>query len=327
MSSPKTITLDPDGDLVLMLDPVEEVPKSEHKFQLVTSEEQSHTRTSDIAEPIVETVYKTHVVVSSKHMSLASPVFKAMLQGEFREGQELRGMKKINLPLPDDDAEAMKILVHLIHCKLKSVPLEVNLELFTNIAILVDKYRTHEVLSIMAPIWKKHLDTDITKTFSAAARWICIAWGSTNVVKAKIEDARQKAASEGIQLFSNLLEKYMGDQLICTSSGIMSPYLDDRQTHRRLCDSMVLGCLMKGYKLLGIFPQEPYTNFSILECHTMAQRLAVTTACFTTTRRVKDNHGICEDLIENLRKIDAAAQGLSLKDLKRKDKHVMNRKA
>jgi hypothetical protein len=176
MPSPSTITLDPDGDLILMLDPVQEVPKSEREFQLVTSEGQSDTPSSDIVEPISQTIYKTHLMVSSKHMSLASPVFKAMLQGGFREGEELRGMKKISLPLPDDDTEAMKILIHLIHCKLNFVPLEVNLELFTNIAILVDKYRMHEVLRIMAPIWTKHLEADMLKTWNSCVRWICIAW-------------------------------------------------------------------------------------------------------------------------------------------------------
>jgi hypothetical protein len=177
MSLPSTITLDPDGDLVLMLDPVEEeVPKSEQESGLMTSEAQSETPTLDTVKPNLETAYKTHLLVSSKHMCLVSPVFKAMLQGEFREGRELKEMKKIDLPLPDDDAEAMKILVLIIHCKHKLVPLKVDLELLTNIAILVDKYRMHEVLNIMAPIWKKHLKADMLESFSNATRWICIAW-------------------------------------------------------------------------------------------------------------------------------------------------------
>ncbi|PQE27472.1 Nuclear pore protein [Rutstroemia sp. NJR-2017a BVV2] len=355
MSLPSTtITLDPDGDLVLMLDPVEEVPKLEQESQSVTSEEQSDTPTSDIAEPIIKTVYKTCLVVSSKHMCLASPVFKAMLQGEFREGKELREMKQLDLPLPDDDTEAMKILVYIIHCKHKLVPLKVDLTLLTNIALLVDKYRLHEVLGIMVPIWKKHLEADSLKKFRSVIRWICIAWvfdlheefrKATQIMQeqsdlsvsnwmrkeslhlpipdhvlAKIEESRQKAAREGIQLFHNLLEKYKGAELVCTASEIMCPYLDDLQTHRRLCDSMVLGCLMKGYLLLGIFPAEPNTKWSILKCYKMAKKLTVTTACFTQTRNLHDNHRICEDLVANMSEIHAAAKGLILEDLKRKDK-------
>ncbi|PQE15496.1 BTB POZ domain-containing protein [Rutstroemia sp. NJR-2017a WRK4] len=357
MSSPKIITVDPDGDLVLMLDPVEEVPKSEHEFQLVTSGEQSDTPTSDIAEPISQTIYKTHLMVSSKHMSLASPVFKAMLQGGFREGEELRGMKKISLPLPDDDTEAMKILIHWVHCKLNSVPVKVNLELFTNIAILVDKYRMHEVLKIMTPIWTKHLEADMMKTWNSVVRWICIAWvfgmheefqKATQIlhqqskkhisqrmqeenlsllpipehVLAELEKARQTAIKEGIQLFRNLLDKYKGTKVICTASESISPYLGNLETHRGLCDSMVLGCLMKSYLKLEIFPfaEQPYTGWSIRECYNKAQRLAVTTACFTKTNDIYDNHRICEDLIENLRKMEVAVKGLNLEDLKPKDK-------
>jgi hypothetical protein len=142
--------------------------------------------------------------------------------------------------------------------------------------------------------------------------------------KAELEEARQNAIKEGIQLFRNLLDKYKGTKVICTASESISPYPGNLETHRGLCDSMVLGCLMKSYLKLKIFPfaEHPYTGWSILEYRIKALRLAVTshTACFTTTKSINDHYQICQDLIAYLRKMDAAAKGLNLEDLKPKDK-------
>ncbi|KAM3066352.1 hypothetical protein ACMFMF_010314 [Clarireedia jacksonii] len=378
MSSPEIITLDPDGDLVLMLDPVEKEPTREDEPQSVISENEfqpqylsddvemtmvniamdqdapSGIHTSDITEPAFKTIFKVHMVVSSQHMCLASPVFKAMLQGEFREGKELKEMKKINLPLPDDDLEAMKILVHIIHCKLKHVPLKVDLNLLTDIAILVDKYRMHEVTMIMAPIWSEGVDKDTWKQYDNIIRWIFIAWvfdmhekfqSATQVmlyssefsvsqwmrsknldlpipnhVLAEIEEARQKAVEDGMRLFRNLLEKYKGDAILCTAGDSITPYLADHKSHRRLCDSMVLGCLLKAYVLHGIFPfpERPYAQWSIRKCHSQAKKLDITTACYTVTRKTNDQHQIHKELIKNTQKLVDAAEGLRLEHLKSK---------
>lgn len=76
-SSAGSITsIDPDGDLLLHLPP----PSSRNSSQK----------------------YTVHVLVSSKHMSLASPVFKAMLTGGFQEAVELKAAGKTEIPLPDE---------------------------------------------------------------------------------------------------------------------------------------------------------------------------------------------------------------------------------
>ncbi|KAF7945757.1 uncharacterized protein EAE97_004795 [Botrytis byssoidea] len=98
-------------------------------------------------------LFRSGILVSSKHMSFASPVFKAMLTGEFREAVELREKGGTKIPLPDDDVDAMITLVKVIHGRLKSISKCTNLILLTKIAILVDKYQCHESTEFAVKAW------------------------------------------------------------------------------------------------------------------------------------------------------------------------------
>ncbi|KAK5734408.1 hypothetical protein LTR17_008906 [Elasticomyces elasticus] len=64
---------------------------------------------------------ETRLRVSSAALSLGSPVFKAMLSVRFREGHELALNSRIDVPLPEDDGEAMTILCNVLHHRNKIV--------------------------------------------------------------------------------------------------------------------------------------------------------------------------------------------------------------
>ncbi|KAA8569360.1 hypothetical protein EYC84_001010 [Monilinia fructicola] len=94
------------------------------------------------------------MLVSSKHMALASPVFDAMLAHEkFREGLELKASAKVEIALPDDDPVAFEILAGVIHHRNKSIPKSVSFELLTKLAVLTEKYLMHETLHIVSQVW------------------------------------------------------------------------------------------------------------------------------------------------------------------------------
>jgi hypothetical protein len=68
------------------------------------------------------------MLVSSKHMTLASPIFKAMLRtGTFSEGQELARRGKAEINLPEDDPTAFTILLNVIHGHGSRLPFIVDL--------------------------------------------------------------------------------------------------------------------------------------------------------------------------------------------------------
>lgn len=97
----------------------------------------------------------THIymLVSSKHMSLASPVFKAMLTHPFQEVDALRNHGKVDIQLPEDDPVVFTIILDIIHGRGKRVPRVVPLPLLSRIAAAVDKYQLQEPGAVFADTW------------------------------------------------------------------------------------------------------------------------------------------------------------------------------
>lgn len=99
----------------------------------------------------------TTMLVSSRHLTLSSSVFKAMLRTPFREGETLSLHGKVTINLPEDDPAAFEILMNIIHAKNRAIPKTVPLIILTELAILVDKYRMHEAIGFLADLWIDNL--------------------------------------------------------------------------------------------------------------------------------------------------------------------------
>jgi len=143
------VKIDPDGDLSLIL------AKGKRKANI-----------------------EVHVLVSSKHMTLASSVFKAMLApNHFQEGTTLALSGKAEISLPDDDTEAFVVLLNVIHARSKFIPSTVSLEQLTKIAVLVDKYRLHGAVSICTDLWVQRVESSRYCYYHLhISQWLCICW-------------------------------------------------------------------------------------------------------------------------------------------------------
>lgn len=84
-------------------------------------------------------------------MILASPYFKTMLGGPWREADELE------LEAEDWDRGALLIIMRVIHVQNQHVPRLIKLELLAKIAILVDYYECRDAIDLAAEIWIKQL--------------------------------------------------------------------------------------------------------------------------------------------------------------------------
>lgn len=127
-----------------------------------------------------ETESKTQQVqmrVSSKHLVLASRTFRTCL-GSFSEGRMLQTEGNVTLPLPEEDPDAMIVLLHIIHGQTRKVPRQVSLDMLKRLAAVVNYYQIQEVVENFSDIWleylgHKSLPADYTRE---ALAWLFIFW-------------------------------------------------------------------------------------------------------------------------------------------------------
>ncbi|KAJ9415097.1 hypothetical protein QL093DRAFT_2582857 [Fusarium oxysporum] len=83
---------------------------------------------------------------------LASPVFKAMLDGPFKESCRNQN-GRFEAKAFEYSAEALLILLDIMHGHHRRVPKTMELSLLTEMAILVDYYMCHEIVEMFAENW------------------------------------------------------------------------------------------------------------------------------------------------------------------------------
>ncbi|KAM3066357.1 hypothetical protein ACMFMG_003134 [Clarireedia jacksonii] len=266
----KQLVIDPDGDLVLVLNERIREKESGKGKEIATvrrgaddsaislggvsgeegdDEEDDDDACSVNTEVPLEREQPREIfmLVSSKHMMLVSAVFKAMLQnGNFREGAALRFNGKAEVPLPEDDPDALKILVDIIHSRHKHVPKKIDLDLLTNVAILVDKYRLHEAVELYSDIWIKGLLSTVPKSIQggdAVLQWLCISW----IFELEEEFAKMSRVlmAEGCDSAENILRRSKWDLPIPES--VIELIETDRQHGLHLAMS-VLGYTIDQYQ-------------------------------------------------------------------------------
>jgi hypothetical protein len=115
----------------------------------------------------------TILVVSSKTMSLISDPWNAML-GPTSSFSEALSKHSKPILLPEDDIEALTIILHIAHLQFDKVPLQLEFDQLLSIAVLTDKYQATQIVRPWLSNWVnglKHLvDED------GYEEWLWIAW-------------------------------------------------------------------------------------------------------------------------------------------------------
>jgi BTB/POZ domain len=137
-----------------------------------------------------------HMLVSAKHMMLASPVFKAMLEhSTFKEGRKLSSAGKVEVSLPDDDPTSFKIILDIIHGRNKQVPRQISLQLLTEISVLVNKYQMTEAVESFSEGWIDALKGGLpTKYTRDEEIWVVHYWLGISWVFGKDEEFKNMTA-------------------------------------------------------------------------------------------------------------------------------------
>ena len=187
-----TYVVDPDGDLVLILGDAEveraQVALAETKQSSQQQDEEDATKYLQTESTTTETAKtplninqvhqsEIHIRVSSKHLTLASRVFKAMLRPGFAEGSSLQEKGTGELHLPDDDPSALLVLMNLAHCQIRRIPRRVDLDMLTQLSILVDKYELHEITEMFTDSWFSGLKAGPPEHFTEELlSWISVSY-------------------------------------------------------------------------------------------------------------------------------------------------------
>ena len=266
------IDFDPDGDVVI------KVPRK--------------TECDD--EPA-----EIHMRVSSRHLSLASPVFKVLLNGKFQEACSFRDSGNVTISLPDDDPNVLETLFNIIHGRLRQVPPVYKRQWMCKLAVYVDKYELHEITSFFFKCWKNEadpfpevLDKDLLDTlalswifsdddlFSKMAR-VAFKQADGPIVNESplslplLNDLLGNAApsyTKWILLTSSLPAVIDRERLVCLQNSfdglqkIVDTYLKQTVcTNKADCDAMVFGGLLKelARKSLYPIPRAPFPGIKV----------------------------------------------------------------
>lgn len=121
----------------------------------------------------------TKLLVSSHHLIHASPYYRALLTGPFREASILRANGTVNITLTDDNTAAMIAVMNAVHGRFFSVPgRKIKLELLKDIAVVVDKYELFESVSTMLHTWASTVRVGNPRaSLMDVAKWLlCVTW-------------------------------------------------------------------------------------------------------------------------------------------------------
>ena len=134
------------------------------------------SKTPDLPEIEEETDEECpRIRASAKHLTLASPVFKSLLLGGWKESSSFLDKGSTELTVSGWDLEAFLVFLRVIHCRNKEVPREVSLELLAKIAVLVDYYACKDALDFFAGVWFESREVSIHRHRDLML-WLCIVW-------------------------------------------------------------------------------------------------------------------------------------------------------
>lgn len=112
--------------------------------------------------------------VCSHSLAHASKPFAAMFQSKWKEGSDLLSENNlVDIPLPEDDTEALRIVCAVIHHRNEMVPRKLAPAAILGVAIVADKYDCISALAYASRTWLQLCDTGAQdRMFLASAAYL-----------------------------------------------------------------------------------------------------------------------------------------------------------
>ncbi|KAL6792923.1 hypothetical protein J3E68DRAFT_451318 [Trichoderma sp. SZMC 28012] len=230
------------------------------------------------ANNLKEVISENQFLVSKKHLVLASPRARKVLEGSFKEatpGDDGLFHWKFE---PIFDPKAFEIVMKIIHGQTRYIPREIDLALLAQITAIVDDLECHNTVWFFAKSWLKHIENRIPREICEdLMRWILISFVfeepelfrkataiaikySTDVLHTFNLPIRPKILDDiGVKrenIFKNMFSRiyHLEYQLLGSSIGC-----------NKGCRAMMLGTLSQGlrWSSLSACSFTPYVSLSI----------------------------------------------------------------
>ncbi|UKZ70750.1 uncharacterized protein TrAtP1_011721 [Trichoderma atroviride] len=180
------------------------------------SRPKSNAPTASVDEPNAhDETEDVQFLLSSRHLSLASPVFGTMLSGGWKESTVLierprkiarlensyttnsESQPRHQITATEWNTEAFLLLMNIIHGHHRKVPQKVDLETLAHFSILVDYYKCQEITEVFARIWIEKLAPSLPRSHCPPSMiWIFVSWVFSN---ASIFEKMTELALKGSQ--------------------------------------------------------------------------------------------------------------------------------
>ncbi|RGP78620.1 hypothetical protein FLONG3_3242 [Fusarium longipes] len=217
------------------------------------------------------------MLVSGKHLELASSIFKTMITGPFAEAKaDLSGVRRITAS--DWDPEAFKIILTIMHGYHRAVPRSLSLEMLVKVAMIVNYYECLESVELYTDIWLEGLKSELPTVYGRdCILCVFISWVFSkpimfrNMTQLALRHSQKLIEAEGFPILADILE----DIDIARQSALAEVFsaiyelldrLQEEQECSFECSSMLLGVLTKELRIRGIlYPRNapPFHGFSI----------------------------------------------------------------
>ncbi|KAE8349896.1 hypothetical protein BDV28DRAFT_163312 [Aspergillus coremiiformis] len=139
-NKPATHVIDPEGEVMLVL--------QNPNAPFAVWEGDSESKKDDTLQK-----QEFRILVSAKHLTFVSPVFKYALEGNWKEGNVVRAGRVVEITADGWDLEALLMLLKICHCQHHQIPRTISLELLAKILVLADCYQCFDTLRYFTDTW------------------------------------------------------------------------------------------------------------------------------------------------------------------------------
>ncbi|PWY96344.1 hypothetical protein BO94DRAFT_570673 [Aspergillus sclerotioniger CBS 115572] len=293
--------IDPEGEVIFIL----ENPNAPFAVWNDTNNGEKGTGRND--EQSASKVIR--VRVSEKHLTLASPVFKTMLIGVWKESRTAGDEKMKEIRTESWDAGAFLLLLNLLHCRHRTVPQGLSLEQLAKLAEIANYYNCIEAIKFFSDRWMELLKPNRPKQYSRDLMlwlWITWAFGSPDRSEAwmiAVKESKSPVRSLGLPFPSLVMDRINTQRntaiciLFTTLNKLRDDLLCDTKGCSFQCRAVANGVLTKlmHEKGLLIEPTAAAAKWSFVELinivATFSKGLLDTCRC---QRNYYDVHSLCQ---------------------------------